>query len=572
MSEYTYTPRAKGTSAQQQAEWRERYGTDPDLDKTQEHILAVVEAIEAADEWSNDVYNKLVRRLARAGHPILPKAQIRRGYRALIERGVVEENPVVLRRLRMKPTRTLSGVAPVTVLTKPFPCPGKCIFCPDDVRMPKSYLSNEPGAMRALMLEFDPYVQVRERIEAMRRVGHTVDKIELLILGGTWSAYPRSYQVWFVRRCFDAMNHAGQNGDGYAGQHSEAEEWALLEAAQRANEHAPHRNVGLVIETRPDRITPAEVRRLRRLGVTRVQLGVQSLDDRVLALNKRGHTVEDVRRAVRLLRGAGFKIALHWMPNLLGATLATDLADFERFWSDPALRPDEMKLYPTGLLRDTELYEHYLRGEYRPYTEAELEDLLAACKRIVPPYCRLNRVMRDIPAPDIADGVKTSNLRQIVQQRLREAGTPCRCIRCREVRREPVEPGALRYETLTYDTDHSRELFLSAVTPGDRLAGFLRLSLPTAPAPVEEIDGQAIIRQVQVYGPTVPLDADGNGRAQHQGIGSTLIRHAFETARAAGFERIAVIAAVGTRAYYRRFGFELGELYMSAPLNREAGA
>src|SRR5690554_5831448 len=270
MSEYTYTPRAKGTSAQQQAEWRERYGTDPDLDKTQEHILAVVEAIEAADEWNNDVYNKLVRRLARAGHPILPKAQIRRGYRALIERGVVEENPVVLRRLRMKPTRTLSGVAPVTVLTKPFPCPGKCIFCPDDVRMPKSYLSNEPGAMRALMLEFDPYVQVQERLAAMRRVGHTVDKVELLVLGGTWSAYPRSYQVWFVRSCFDAMNphpravgeatcqaetaepflHAlipchreGEQELHYAGQHSEAEEWALLEAAQRANESAPHRNV-----------------------------------------------------------------------------------------------------------------------------------------------------------------------------------------------------------------------------------------------------------------------------------------------------------------------------------------
>src|SRR5690606_13884780 len=228
-----------------------------------------------------------------------------------------------------------------------------------------------------------------------------------------------------------------------------------------------------------------------------------------------------------------------------------------------------MKLYPTGLLRDTELYEYYQRGEYHPYTEAELTGLLAACKRLVPPYCRLNRVMRDIPAPEIADGVTASNLRQTVQARLREAGTPCRCIRCREVRREPVEPGALRFETLAYDTDHSRELFLSAVTPGDRLAGFLRLSLPAAPAPIAEIDGQAVIRQVQVYGPTVGLDAEAEGRAQHRGIGRELVARAREAARAAGFERIAVIAAVGTRGYYRRLGFELGELYMSAPLGGE---
>lgn len=567
MSEYSYTPRAKGTSARQQAEWRERYASTPDLDAAQAHILAVVEAVAAAGEWSNDAYNRLVRRLAREGHPILPKAQIRRGYRALVERGVVEEDPVVLRRLRMKPTRTLSGVAPVTVLTRPFPCPGQCIFCPDDARMPKSYLSNEPGAMRALMLEFDPYVQTRERIEAMRRTGHTVDKIELLILGGTWSAYPRSYQVWFVRRCFDALNGL-QTGraDGHAGLHPEAEEWALLAAAQRANEGAAHRNVGLVVETRPDRVTGAEVRRLRRLGVTRVQLGVQSLDDRVLELNRRGHTVEDVRRAVRLLRGAGFKVALHWMPNLLGATVESDRADFARFWSDPALRPDEMKLYPTGLLRDTELYEHYLRGAYRPYTEDELVELLAACKRMVPRTCRLNRVMRDIPAPEIADGVTKSNLRQAVQHKLRREGTPCQCIRCREVRREAVDPAALRFDVEPYETDHSRELFLSAVTPGERLAGFLRLSLPTAPAPIDEIDGQAIIRQVQVYGPAVALEAEGNGRAQHQGIGRALIERACEAARAAGYDRIAVIAAVGTRAYYRRLGFEPGELYMSAPL------
>ncbi len=550
MSRHTVQPRARGTSPQQQAEWRLRQRPlDPVTE--QAHLLAYLDAIRAEPDLTGEAYNRLVRRLAHEGHPIYSKTQVRRGYLALVEAGVVSHDDDLLRRLRMKPTRTLSGVAPVTVLTRPHPCPGRCIFCPDDVRMPKSYLSNEPGSMRALMFDFDPYVQVEQRLIAMQRTGHPTDKIELLILGGTWSSYPHNYQEEFIRRCLDAMNGA---------------ESTCLEEAHHLNEEAPHRNVGLVVETRPDYITLDEVRRLRWLGVTRVQLGVQSLNDRILGINKRGHTVEAVRHAVRLLRGAGFKVALHWMPNLLGATPQSDLEDFRRFWDDPALRPDEMKLYPTGLIRGTELYQYYERGQYRPYTQDELISLLMACKALVPTYCRLNRVMRDIPAPDIAAGVTVSNLRQVVQDMLREAGTPCRCIRCREVGHELVNPSQARIDMLRYDTDHSQEVFLSAVTPEDRLMGFLRLSLPTAPAPLEEIDGQAVIRQVQVYGPVVPFDDTPRGRAQHQGLGTRLIAEAQAVARAAGFTRVAVIAAVGTRSYYRRLGFELGDLYMSAPL------
>jgi len=548
---YQFEPRARGTSPAQQAAWQARQGRAVDLDADRAGLLAYFEAIRAEPTWDADSYNRLTRRMGRAGHPAFGKAYLRRGYEALLDEGTLEADEALERRLTMKPVRTLSGVAPVTVLTKPYPCPGQCIFCPDDVRMPKSYLSNEPGAMRALMLDFDPYVQTARRLRSMARIGHTVDKVELLILGGTWSSYRHDYQEWFVRRCFDALNGVEANS---------------LEEAQRLNARAPHRNVGLVIETRPDHITPEEVRRLRWLGVTRVQIGVQSLDDDILAQNKRGHTVEAVRRATRLLRGAGFKVALHWMPNLLGATPASDRAEFRRFWDDPALRPDEMKLYPTGLLRGTELYDHYLRGEYRPYTEEELIELLAACKASVPVYCRLNRVMRDIPAPEIVEGVIRSNLRQIVQERLKAAGTPCRCIRCREVRRQAVDPDRVRLDPLAYPTDHSREVFIQAVTPQDRLAGFLRLSLPTAPAPIAEIDGEAIIRQVQVYGPALALEDRSNGRAQHQGLGGRLIEAAFAEARAGGFKRIAVIAAVGTREYYRRHGFELGELYMSRAL------
>ncbi len=545
---YQFTPRAKGTSPQQQADWRARNVQPIDLEEEAEHFLAYLEAIKAAETFDSAFFNRLARRLAREGHPMIGKTRLRRGYLALVEAGLMEPDQRLLQRLTLKPTRTLSGVAPVTVLTKPHPCPGRCIFCPDDVRMPKSYLSNEPGAMRALMLDFDPFIQTDERLRVMQRNGHTTDKVELLILGGTWSSYPTDYREWFIRRCFDAMNEADSQ---------------TLEEAHRINEQAAHRNTGIVIETRPDHITPEEVHHLRRLGVTRVQLGVQTLNDQISALNKRGETSVDVRRAIRLLRSAGFKIALHWMPNLLGATPESDLEDFRRFWTDPALRPDEMKLYPTGLLRGTELYEHYQRGDYRPYTEGELSDLLVACKRLVPEYCRLNRVMRDIPAPEIAEGVTTSNLRQLVQQRLKAAGTPCRCIRCREVRRETVDPDTVRFDSLTYDTDHSRELFLSAVTPEDKLAGFLRLSLPTESALIEEIDGQAMIRQVQVYGLAMALSDSEDGRAQHQGLGKQLVEKAIDTARQAGFDRIAVIAAVGTRDYYRKHGFELGRLYMS---------
>jgi elongator complex protein 3 len=338
--------------------------------------------------------------------------------------------------------------------------------------MPKSYLPDEPGAMRAADFAFDPHAQTAGRIAAMGELGHSVDKIELLILGGTWSCYPEDYQEWFVRRCLDAMNEA---------------EAATLEEAQRLNESAPHRNVGLVVETRPDRITPQEVRRLRWLGVTKVQLGVQSLDDAILLRNKRGHTVANTRRAMRLLRLAGFKIVVHWMPNLLGATPESDLEDFGKLWGDPALRPDELKIYPTSLLENTELYEHWQQGEYTPYDEETLVSLLADCKSLIPPYCRVNRLMRDIPSPNIVEGVKRTNLRQIVQQRMAQKGSACRCIRCREVRGQEIDAESLRLESLRYETDVTREVFIHYVTPDDRLAGFLRLSLPQMGPSIDEL-------------------------------------------------------------------------------------
>jgi elongator complex protein 3 len=400
--------------AEKSREWRPR-GQNFDAQAHQEALMSIFEAVRSASSWDHDVLMRILAQHPRDSKGYFSKIELVTGYEQLSAAGALPYERWVLRRLQMKPIRTASGVAPLTVLTEPAGCPGHCIFCPDAEGMPKSYLPNEPGARRAAECEFDPFVQVRRRLDTFKAMGHTADKVELLILGGTWSAYSRRYQEWFVQRCLDGMN--GES----SGEQSPPSD-SLLEAQIR-NERAAHRNVGLVIETRPDWVSTEEVRHLRRLGVTKVQLGVQSLDDRVLALNQRGHDVAAVRRAVGLLRGAGFKLVLHWMPNLLGATPESDREDFARLWSDPALRPDELKIYPCSILEGTELYRIWERGLYRPYTDQELVSLVADCKAMIPPYCRVNRVFRDIPADDIVTGFKRSNLRLEAVQRYRSSRT-----------------------------------------------------------------------------------------------------------------------------------------------------
>ena len=471
-------------------------------------------------------------------------------YRELSRSGEWPHDPAFIRQIRMKPARTLSGVTTVTVLTKPYPCPGTCIFCPTLSEMPKSYLPDEPGAMRGLYHDFDPYDQTTSRIEALEAIGHPTDKIELLILGGTWSCYKQDYQEWFIQRCLDAMN-------GF--------DSASLQEAQRFNEKALHRNVGLVVETRPDWITVEEVRRLRMLGVTKVQIGTQSLDDDILLLNKRGHSVQQTRDAMSLLRAAGLKIVLHWMPNLFGSTLEMDWQDFQRIWDDPGMRPDEIKIYPCQLLKDTELYEYWERGEYKPYTTEELIDLIADLKPFIPPYCRVNRVLRDIPSDNIVEGNRRTSLRQDVQRELKVRGQTCECIRCREVRGRVVDTERVRRQDLGYVTLTSEENFLSYITPKGRLAGYLRLSLPSDQSPqlgLADLERAAIVREVHIYGQSLTIGEEQEGAAQHAGLGVQLMEAAESIVRTRGYGRIAVIAALGTRGYYRRLGYELGELYM----------
>ncbi len=516
---------------------------------------------------------KATRRHPLPGGGYLPKSVLVAVYKVGVASGEWPEDPGLLSRIRMNPVRTLSGVTTVTVLTKPYPCPGKCVFCPTDERMPKSYLPDEPGAMRGVQNDFDPYLQVNSRLEALTATGHPTDKVELLILGGTWSAYRRDYQEWFVKRCFDALNGFDSTD---------------LEAAHLANETADHRNVGLVIETRPDEITTkptgSELAWLRFLGVTKVQMGAQSLDDRVLELNKRGHTAAETLWATALLRAAGFKVVLHWMPNLLGATPDSDRADFTHLWTD-GYAPDELKIYPCQLLANAELFEYWQRGEYTPYSQEELVRLIADIKPSIPEFCRVNRVIRDIPSTNVVAGNKRTSLRMDVFEELARRGQKCSCIRCREVRGEKVDPARLQLVDTVYSTSHAEEHFLQYITQGDpfyqgsatgtvdstapegRVAGYLRLSLPGPHSPdlrsvLPDLIDAALIREVHIYGQSIPVGEEQHGAAQHAGLGTRLLAEAVRIAREKGYGRLAVIAAVGTRLYYEGRGFARGEHYL----------
>ncbi len=613
----------------------------------QRQLLPIIEEIRAAESLDAADLHRLVRKYPKQGRGAFSKSEIIRGYRFFRAlEGWREDERDFVARLRMKPVRTQSGVAPVTVLTKPFPCPGKCIFCPSDVRMPKSYLSSEPGAQRAAQHEFDPYGQTLSRLLAYYHTGHDASKVELIILGGTWSFYPEPYQVWFVKRCRDAMSQfhrqraaiaaiAGaepsasdlkgalsfrdlaEEVDGRAPAASynqvvsaylsrklgvapdllaasEHATWAELEEAQRVNETAAARCVGLVVETRPDHLSEGEVARIRRLGGTKVQIGYQSLCDQVLAKNRRGHDVAATRRAMRLLRAAGFKLHAHWMANLYGSDPRSDVEDFQRLFADLDFRPDELKIYPTSLIESAELMRLYDTGQWRPYTEAELLRVLCACLLQVPEYCRVTRMIRDIPGDDIHAGNKTTNFRQVVERELSRRGRASRDIRAREIRGEQVAPGDLRLDRIDYATSVGREVFLQLITAERRIAGFCRLALPREAAAIEEIAASAMIREVHIYGVVVGLNdsvrraegaqskrraegaqskhrAEGaqserRGRSQHLGLGTRLIDEAAGIAAAAGFSDLAVISSVGTREYYRRLGFTDGRLYQHRDL------
>lgn len=503
---------------------------------------------------------------------------------------------------QMKNIRTLSGVTPVTLLTKPFPCPGKCIFCPNDVRMPKSYISDEPGAQRAYTNHFDPYYQTFNRLAAYNAIGHPTDKIEIIILGGTWTVYSENYQIWFIKRCFDALNDFGKTptpltlipseempidetllqeikgasleksynqviAKGLSTKLSNAKKetatWDELFEVQKQNELSKTRCIGLSIETRPDEIDANEIVRIRKLGATKVQIGIQSLNDKVLKINKRGHGVKQTRDALNMLRQAGFKIHAHWMPNLYGSTPKKDMHDFKKLFNDSSIKPDELKVYPCSLIESAELMQYYNTGKWKPYNKEDLQKVLEFVFLNTPRYCRLTRVIRDIPSTDIVVGNKLTNFRQIVENSLKLKHSKMMDIRAREIKGELVAQSDLKMKITKYSTKVSKEFFIEYVTPEDKIAGFVRLSLPTRQNFIEELKKAAIIREVHVYGQSIEIDKTDDSAAQHKGLGKTLIAKSIEIAKKHRFKKICVISSIGTREYYKKLGFELEDLYQA---------
>ena len=556
----------------------------------------------------------------------------------------------LLATLRVKPRRTSSGVATITVITKPHACTSACLYCPNDVRMPKSYLADEPACQRAERTWFDPYLQVAARLRSLAHMGHVTDKVELIVLGGTWDDYPEHYRIWFIAELFRALNEGGSpemqasieqrrafyaecgisndpdelatevanvqervtagalafnramdalyesNAGWQAAARMQTADLTRIEELHACNETAAHRCVGLVIETRPDMVTCESLLLMRRLGCTKIQMGVQSLDDEVLRANRRGITVERIARAFALARLFGFKTHAHFMANLFSATPEGDVRGYVRLVGDAQFMPDEVKMYPCALIGSAALMDRYRNGTWRPYDEQTLVDVLARNVIATPSWTRISRMIRDFSSADIVDGNKKVNLREVVEaeaaQRALATNRPLREIRHREINARRAEEHELTMEELPYRTSTGQEVFLQWVTPDGAIAGFLRLSLPDAAAvcwaktqdhaaqqpiaPADEtqptprnaepllggtptpcfpiLPGEAMIREVHVYGAVAGIHQEGQA-AQHRGLGRRLVERACEIARDAGYDRINVISAIGTREYYRKLGF-----------------
>ncbi|MBI4359586.1 MAG: tRNA uridine(34) 5-carboxymethylaminomethyl modification radical SAM/GNAT enzyme Elp3 [Candidatus Jacksonbacteria bacterium] len=536
---------------------------------------------------TEDDLSRAKRKLARDfGVGMLANNKLRAMYRQAVDDGLIAPSPELEKLLIKRPIRTLSGVAPITLATKPFPCPGRCVYCPTDVRMPKSYLASQPAAARALRLKFDPYKQVQSRLETLYANGHSPEKCDLRILGGTWSFYPKRYQSWFVREMYHGLNKFNPNSKLKTQNLKLRLKTHTLIAVQKQNETAEHRCIGMSIETRPDWITMEEIRRFRKFGVTKVELGVQHLDRGVMDLIKRDHYKEDVARATKLLKDAGFKVAYHIMPNLPGSTPEMDIAMCKELFEDESLRPDQLKIYPCVVLEKAALFEWYKRGEYKTYDDETLAGVIAEIKRHVPPYVRIERVYRDVPSDDIVDGSKHINIREFVQKRMRERGWECRCIRCREVRdlitnykllitnNLPREKSNARRAELqlyvdTYSASEGTEYFISCESPNRKiLYAFTRLRLPSSDTKnqLTPLKNTAIIRELHTYGQLVPIQKRpgllyGNRslHTQHKGLGKQLLLKAEGIAKEEGYDTMSVISGVGVRGYYQKRGYELDE-------------
>ena len=499
----------------------------------------------------------------------------------IIMAGNDEEQRQVKIILRRKPVRTISGVAVIAVMTSPAPCPhGVCVPCPggpdSSFSSPQSYMGREPATMRAMQNEYDPYRQVTSRLTQLKTIGHEINKAELIVMGGTFSARSIDYQEWFTKRCIEAMNDF-YDTDWRNNVHNIGTEYPYItvEDVQKANETSAIRNIGITFETRPDWAKEEHIDRMLALGATKVEIGVQSVYDFVLSRIERGHTVADTAYANRVLRDSGLKVGFHMMPQLPGVDAERDLRGFKKLFTDPKFMPDYLKIYPTLVTEGTRLYDMWERGEYKAHDSEETIDLVADIKSIIPKWVRLQRIQRDIPAQQIFCGVTKSNIRQLAEGRLHERGGQCRCIRCREVGHNILkgkEPNLddIELTVETYNSCDGVEHFISFEdVEQDILIGFLRLRFPAAPHR-SELEGAALVRELHVYGSMVPIGEGAKGMDwQHRGYGGELLAYAEELSRESGYKKLSIISGIGVREYYRKFGYVRNGVYMSKDISNK---
>ena len=489
--------------------------------------------------------------------------------------------------IRKKPTRTISGVAIVAVMCKPHKCPhGRCLYCPESEIAPPSYTGEEPAALRARMFNFDPYLQVYNRLLQLESIGHPLDKVELIIMGGTFPSYFLCYQEWFVSKCLQAMNDFGVKNpsiNGFSQDKFEKnskpnnidvpKDFIYLESVQKANENSTVRCVGMTFETRPDYCKIPDVDRMLNMGVTRVELGVQTIYNYIYKRIERGHTVEDTIESARILRDSGIKVAMHLMPGLF-ADFERDMRIFKRLFTDSRFKPDMLKIYPCLVTKGSKIHDMWQKGEYNPYTSEEAIDLIAEIKKILPKWVRTMRIQRDIPSPLIEAGVKKSNLGELVYKKLHEMSDDCKCIRCREVGHKAahgITPNIENVKLLKeeYNAGKGREIFLSFEdVKKNILIGFLRMRIPSKKAHRPEInDKTAIIRELHVYGSMMPLGEKEIGQWQHMGYGERLLEESEKIAvEVYEKNRMNVISGIGARNYYKKFGYSQLGPYMSKDL------
>lgn len=552
-----------------------------------------------------------------------PDAELLSMYREMVISGEIQQSELLEHLFQKRSIRTLSGISPVSVLMPPAPCKSACVYCPTEranaqgktlfqidtekkyglqkikkkyqkpgaLVMPKSYISSEPGAMRALLAGFDPLIQISRRLLALKKTGHSAEKNELIVQGGTFSDLPKAMRTRFITRCYQAFNQsAGTNHQSAdsgqqlpiinqqrtfgnhqlssTGKQESAHQPKTLLEAQKRNEAAEHRVVGLTLETRPGSITPEEVREFRKLGCTRVEIGVQTLDDEITKKTKRIQTRGQVVRGTRLLRQAGFKICYHIMPGLPFSTPEKDLETYREICENPDFCPDLVKIYPCSVVPFSELEHWYKKGEYIPYSDAVLMELLKEMKQITPPWMRISRLVRDIPGTAILGGSKTTNLRQLIQQQVHQEGKRCRCIRCREVRDEVrEEEPTLRVRT--YNAGGGAEYFLSYEWEDETLLAMLRLFVPDDPneAIFRALKNSAIIRELHTYGRSVAIGKRKKKSSQHIGFGARLVCEAEKITQQQGYSRLAVISGIGVKQYYRDLGFVDSGTYLVKKIN-----